>query len=103
MFCSQVTWANFLQMDLGAGMSIGSVIVRHAQAGGESASFNTRDCDIQVSNEGANFTTVAQVRGNTAAATTTAVTATGRFVRLNVVTGEQAGTTARIYEMEVYA
>ena len=55
-FCSQVTGANFLRVDLGAGMSIGSVIVRHAQAGGESASFNTRDYDIQISNDGANFT-----------------------------------------------
>jgi hypothetical protein len=46
---------------------------------------------------------VAQVRGNTADVTTTTVTASGRYVRLNVITTDQVGDGhSRIYEMEVY-
>jgi predicted alpha-1,2-mannosidase len=93
------TW----RVDLGAGTVIRSVTVRHAQAGGESATFNTRDFDLQTSNDGVTFTTVAQVRGNTAASTTTLVLSTTRFLRLNVITAEQAGNNAaRIYEVEVF-
>ena len=47
--------------------------------------------------------TVASVRGNTASVSTNAVSATGRYVRLSVIAGEQAGDgAARIYELEVY-
>jgi hypothetical protein len=100
-WCSLATTKTWT-VDLGAGTSIRSVTVRHAQAGGESATFNTRDFDLQVSSDGATFSTVAQVRGNTAAVTTTAVVATTRFVRLSVVTAEQASNrAARIYEVEV--
>ncbi len=93
------TW----QVDLGAAKVIKSVIVRHAQAGGESATFNTRDYDLQTSSDGVAFTTIAQVRGNTAAVTTTAVLSTARFLRLNVITAEQgSNNAARIYEVEVF-
>jgi predicted alpha-1,2-mannosidase len=94
----------FLQVDLGATTSIVSFTVRHAGAGGESTSFNTRDFDIAVSGDGTNFATVVQVRGNTASVTNHAMAATGRFVRLNVITPTQGSdTAARIYELEVYA
>ena len=93
------TW----QVDLGAGTAITSVTIRHAQAGGESASFNTRDFDLEASSDGTTFTTIAQVRGNTAAVTTTAVSATTRFLRLRVITAEQgSGGAARIYEVEAF-
>jgi len=79
------------------------VIVRHAQAGGESATFNTRDYDLQTSNDGVSFTTIAQVRGNTAAVTTTGMLSMARFLRINVITAEQASNNAaRIYEVEVF-
>jgi hypothetical protein len=78
------------------------VTIRHAQAGGESATFNTRDFDLQTSDDGLTFTTVTQVRGNSAGVTTTPVVATTRFLRLQVITAEQASNrAARIYEVEV--
>jgi predicted alpha-1,2-mannosidase len=93
----------FLQVDLGAVTPLSSIVLRHAGAGGESTSFNTRDFDLQVSSDGTNFMTVAQVRGNTANATTNAVSTSGRFVRLNVITPTQTTDNhARIYELEVY-
>ena len=56
-----------------------------------------------MSTDGSNFTTVAQVRGNTADVTDTAVNATGRFVRVNVITPTSSGDGAtRIYELEVF-
>jgi putative alpha-1,2-mannosidase len=92
------TW----QVDLGPGTALRSVTIRHAQAGGESATFNTRDFDLQTSDDGVAFTTVTQVRGNTAGVTTTPVVATTRFLRLRVITAEQASNrAARIYEVEV--
>ncbi len=103
-WCSLVAGTKFLQVDLGSTRSIVSFTVRHAGAGGESTSFNTRDFDILVSPDGASFTTVVQVRGNTASVTNHATAASGRFVRLNVITAEQGtGGAARIYELEVYA
>jgi len=96
----------FLQVDLGQTFSITSFTLRNAGAGGESSTWNTKDADIQVSTDGTNFTTVAQIRGNTANVTDVglATPVTGRYVRLNVIT--PTGTTdaaARIYEFEVYA
>ena len=56
-----------------------------------------------MSADGATWTTVAQVRGNTADSTTHAVNASGRYVRLNVITPTQnTDTAARIYELEAY-
>ena len=101
-WCSSGT-PRTLTVDLGSSMALTSFIVRHAGAGGESASLNTKDYDLQVSNDGSTFTTVGQVRGNTANVTTTQVSASGRFVRLNVITPAQTTDThARIYEFEAY-
>ena len=58
-----------------------------------------------MSTDGVNFTTIAQMRGNTADVTTNTVSTSGRYVRLNVITAEQGsgtGGAARIYELEVY-
>jgi glucose/arabinose dehydrogenase len=102
-WCSAVSATKFLQVDLGSAVALRSVTVRHAQAGGESAAYNTRDFDLQVSTDGTTFTTAAQVRGNTAAVSTHAVTASARYVRLNVITPAQDGNqAARIYELEVF-
>jgi predicted alpha-1,2-mannosidase len=92
------------RVDLGSARSIQQIVVRHAGAGGESASWDTRDFDLQVSGDGTTWTTVAQVRGNTADVTTSTVSASGRYVRLNVITPTQTtDSAARIYEVEVYA
>ena len=104
-WCSRAA-TKFLQVDLGGVKSLHSFVVRHAGAGGESTSFDTRDYDIQVSPDGTNFTTVAQVRGNTANVTTSAVNTIGRFIRINVLQAEQnsgTGGAARIYEFEAYS
>jgi len=94
----------WLRVDLGSTRAITSFTVRHAQAGGEDPQWNTRDFDLQVSADGNTWTTVVQARGNTAAVSNHPVTASGRYVRLNVVTPAQDGNSAaRIYELEVYA
>jgi predicted alpha-1,2-mannosidase len=104
-FCSLIAGTKFLQVDLGSNRSVNRFIVRHAGAGGESATFNTSAFNIQVSTDAANWTTVATVTGNTANVTTHNISAvTARHIRLNIVTGAQAGSanTARIYEFEAY-
>jgi hypothetical protein len=100
-WCSQGA-SKWLQSDLGSSKHIGTVVLRHAGAGGEYTDWNTRDFDIQTSPDGSTWTTRASVRGNTADSTSTAVNADARFVRLNVLTPTSSGdTAARIYEMEV--
>jgi predicted alpha-1,2-mannosidase len=102
-FCSTAA-TKFLQVDLGQSLAISSFTIRHAGAGGESTSWNTRDYDIRVSSDGTNWTTVVQARGNTASVTSHTVSTTARFVRLDVITPEQGtGGATRIYEFEVYA
>ena len=96
--------SKFLQVDLGSSTHLSSVVVRHAGAGGESATWDTRDFDLQVSDNGTTWTTVAQPRGNTADVTTHAVNVTGRYLRLNIITPTQTtDAAARIYELEAYA
>ncbi|MDQ1658497.1 MAG: hypothetical protein QOD41_3580 [Cryptosporangiaceae bacterium] len=93
-----------LRVDLGSPTALTSITVRHAGSGGEQATYNTRDFDVQVSADGTVFTTVASIRGNTANVTTHATTAQARYVRLSVVRAEQVANpgVARIYEFEVY-
>jgi hypothetical protein len=102
-FCS--TGANqYLQVDLGSVLPITRFTIRHAGAGGENPALDTRDYDLAVSADGATFTTVAQVRGNTADVTDTTVGTSGRFIRLAVVTPTgTADQNARIYEFEAYS
>jgi hypothetical protein len=96
--------SKWLQVDIGSSVHLSSIVVKHAGAGGESASWDTKDFDLQVSTDGTNWTTVASPRGNTADTTTHAVNATGRYVRLNVITPTQTtDTAARIYELEAYS
>lgn len=94
----------WLQVDLGANVSVGQFVVRHAGAGGESTSWNTRDFNIQVSTNGTTFATVATITGNTASITTHNITATtARYIRLNITVPTQTtDNAARIYEFEVY-
>ncbi|WP_239151838.1 GH92 family glycosyl hydrolase [Virgisporangium aurantiacum] len=101
-WCSLGT-TKFLRVDLGASHAIQSFTVRHAGAGGESTAWNTRDFDLQVSADGTTWTTVVQARGNTANSSDHPVSASGRYVRLNIVTPTQnTDQAARVYELEVY-
>jgi hypothetical protein len=94
----------FLQVDLGRAATLGSFVVRHAGAGGESPAFNTRNFHIQISTDGSTWTTPVSVLGNAANVTVHSIPPqSARHVRLNVSAGEQrAGHVARIYELEVY-
>jgi F5/8 type C domain-containing protein len=92
-----------LQVDLGSSRSLTGFVVRHAGAGGEQSAWNTRDYNISVSADGTTWTTVVQARSSTADVTSHLTPATGRYVRLDIVTAEQSGNSAaRIYEFEVY-
>ena len=96
--------SRWLRVDLGTRQHIGSMVVRHAGAGAEPPGWNTRDFDLQVSDDGNQWTTVAQPRGNTADSTTHAMNTNGRYVRLNVITPTSNGDdAARIYDLEVYS
>ncbi|MEV8514566.1 GH92 family glycosyl hydrolase [Dactylosporangium sp. NPDC051484] len=102
-WCSKGT-NRWLQVDMGTSTHLSSIVVKHSGAGGESAGWDTRDFDLQVSSDGSTWTTVASPRGNTADVTTHAVNVTGRYVRLNVITPTQNGDpAARIYELEAYS
>jgi hypothetical protein len=102
-WCSQAN-AKFLQVDLGGTFTLTWFVVRHAGAGGEGASLNTRHFDIETSVDGVTFTRVMEVRNNTAGVSTVGITPrAARYVRLNVLMAEQTtDNAARIYEFEVY-
>jgi hypothetical protein len=53
----------FLQVDLEALQEVTRFVVKHASAGGESQESDTRDFNIQLSNDGKTFTTVASSAG----------------------------------------
>jgi hypothetical protein len=53
----------FLQVDLGTVRPVTRIVVKHASAGGEKEESDTRDFNIQVSNDGKMFTTVASSSG----------------------------------------
>jgi hypothetical protein len=53
----------FLQVDFGKVHPVARVVVKHASAGGENQESDTRDFNIQVSNDGKTFTTVASSSG----------------------------------------
>jgi hypothetical protein len=98
-----VTATKWWRVDLGDVYDVGNILIRHSGAGGENSAWNTRDFNLQVSTDGATWTTVKQVAGNTDSVTVHDVTAVGRYVRLNVITPTSNGNpAARIYEVEVY-
>ncbi|GIF96860.1 discoidin domain-containing protein [Catellatospora citrea] len=101
-WCSS-TAPTWLQVDLGGVQTVRSFVVRHAGAGGEAATLNTKNFNFQVSTDGTTWTTAATVTNNTANVTTTTISATSaRFVKLNITTPTQTtNTAARVYEFEV--
>ncbi|MEV7602434.1 discoidin domain-containing protein [Kitasatospora sp. NPDC089797] len=99
-----LTAAKWLEVDLGSAKKLDRFVVKHAQAGGESAAYNTRDFSIQVRSKNTDpWTTVANVTGNTAGTTSHSVDTTARYVRL-VITKPTQNTdpAARIYEFEAW-
>jgi hypothetical protein len=61
-WCSR-DWPFFLQVDLGEPRPVTRFIVKHASAGGENEEADTREFNIQLSDEGKTFTTVASSTG----------------------------------------
>jgi hypothetical protein len=53
----------YLQVDLGAARPVSRFVVKHASAGGEKEEADTRDFNIQVSNDAKSFTTVTSSSG----------------------------------------
>jgi ABC-type transport system involved in multi-copper enzyme maturation permease subunit len=61
-WCSH-DWNAFLQVDLGGVARVKRFIVKHASAGGESEDADTREFNIQLSQDGKRFVTVVNVTG----------------------------------------
>jgi len=106
-WCSGGTNGQYwLTVDLGAPMRVAHFVINHAGAGGESAGFNTRDFQIQLSITGSQWKTVVSITGNTNSVTTHRIMPeVTRYVRL-YITQPQTSTqyiAARIYELEVYS
>ncbi|WP_224363910.1 PKD domain-containing protein [Hyalangium versicolor] len=101
-FCSLTSGA-WLQVDLGSAQTVSSFVVKHAGAGGESATWNTKAFTIQTSSNGTTWSTPVTVTNNTANSSTHTISATSaRYIKLNVTTPTQNGDPAtRIYEFEV--
>ncbi len=103
-WCSLSAAPQWLKLDLGSDSTIDRWVVKHAEAGGESADFNTVDFALEKSSDGLSWTAVDSVQGNIVAVTDRKVTPfTSRFVRLMVrkpTRTTDQGT--RIDEFELY-
>ena len=101
-FCSLASSA-WLQVDLGSAQTVSSFVVKHAGAGGESTSWNTKAFTIQTSTNATSWSTPVTVTANTASTSTHSISATSaRYIKLNIGTPTQNGDPAtRIYEFEV--
>lgn len=99
-----LTTDKWLEVDLGSPRALNRFVVKHAAAGGESATWNTRDFRVEVRDSAsAAWTTAVTVTGNTAATTTHPVNVTARHVRLVVTRPTQTtDPAARIYEFEAW-
>ncbi|WP_334072810.1 MULTISPECIES: endo-beta-N-acetylglucosaminidase [Paenibacillus] len=92
-----------LTVDFGAARKVSQFIVKHAEAGGEPAAFNTRSFRIRLSLDGTNWTDAVEVADNKSGVSKHAITLTeARYARLIVEKPTQGGdTAARIYGFEV--
>ncbi|WP_235959527.1 discoidin domain-containing protein [Paenibacillus silvestris] len=102
-WCS-ISSNRWLQIDLGSLKQVNQFVIKHASEGGETASYNAKAYNIQVSTDGTNWNTVVNVTNNTKGVTTDNIaTVPARYIKLNVTTPTQTtNLAARIYEFEVY-
>lgn len=96
-WCSGIAGAKSIEVDLGANHQLTRLVVRHAGAGGEPASFNTKNFTLETSTGGGVWSTATTVTNNTASTTTSTVNVNARWIRLTTADG-----VARIYEFEAY-
>ncbi|QHW32259.1 hypothetical protein GZH47_16575 [Paenibacillus rhizovicinus] len=94
----------WLQLDLGSVKQVNQFVIKHASEGGETASYNTKAYNIQVSADGTKWTTAVNATTNTGGITVNKITeVSARYIKLNVTVPTQtANAAARIYEFEVY-
>jgi hypothetical protein len=104
-WCSTASGDKWLCVDLGATYNVSRWVVKHAGAGGESTTYNTKNFKLQRSTDGSTWYDVEAVTNNTASITDRTVTSfSARYVRLYITQAEQsANNAARIYEFEAYA
>lgn len=102
-WCAVGSGEHWLSVDLGQAHAITQFVVHHAEAGGESPAFNTREFKIQLSMDGENWSDAVTVIDNEKATSKHAIAKTeARYVRLLVQKPTQGGdTAARIYGLEV--
>jgi len=94
----------WLQIDLGSVKQVNQFVIKHASEGGESASYNTKAYDIQISTDGLKWNKVVNVTNNLSGITVdTITTVPARYIKLNVTAPTQTrNLAARIYEFEAY-
>lgn len=95
----------WLKIDFGSVQdNITAFVVKHAGAGGESTSWNTRDFKIQISNNDVDWQDVVVVTGNTQNVTQHLLDekVSARYVRLRITHPGQRNC-ARIYEFEIWS
>ncbi|MCR8845232.1 discoidin domain-containing protein [Paenibacillus sp. SC116] len=102
-WCAVGNAPHWMTVDLGGEFNITEFVVHHAQAGGESASFNTREFKIQLSSDGQTWTDAVIVKDNDKGTSKHAIGKTkARYAKLIVEKPTQGGdTAARIYGFEV--
>ena len=102
-WCSSATHP-YLQIDLGKEEKIGRFVIEHAGAGSDDLLMNTREFNIQLSDDGVHYRQVVDVWKNDQSITTHDIPpATARYVRLNIVIPTQTDeTAANIYEFQVF-
>ncbi len=92
-WCDNTSANKWLQVDLGSVQSLERIVIHHAGAGGEGSKWNTQDFRLRLSIDGGAWTTVADVKGNSANVTTHDFDPIdARYVRLEVETPIQLGT-----------
>lgn len=103
-FCSKQRPA-WLQIDLSSEHEVHGLRIRHAGAGGEPVTMNTRAFQISTSDDGNTWTTVVSVQNNHDSISTHPIKPIrARYVRLVVTQPTQAedDPATRIYEVEVW-
>ena len=102
-WCANKGNTHTLTIDLGKIDTITDVVIKHSEAGGESASMNTKAYRILTSLDGENYSEVVNVTNNTAGVTTDKIPVTkAKYVKLIVDEPTQGSDNAsRIYEVEV--
>ena len=94
---------NWIEVDLGKENIIKELRMSHAQAGGETASMNTSEYTIEISQDGENWVELDDIKGNNKAVSRDDLNyELARYVRVKVNKSEQgSGGATRIYEIEV--